>query len=181
MNLIAKYFFRGVVIVVPIVITGYVFYLAFVTVDRLIPFPFPGVGFLVTIAVVLAVGAAASNFIGRRLLALPDRLFKRAPIVKIVYSSVRDLIEAFVGDQKRFDRPVLVQLSDVVDAKVVGFVTRQDLEFLRIEGHVAVYLPQSYNFAGNLLVVPTERISPIDAESSRVMAFVVSGGVSGVD
>ena len=104
----------------------------------------------------------------------------RAPIVKIVYSSVRDLIEAFVGDKKRFNRPVLVSLTADGALRSPGFITRDDLSALGDSTRVAVYLPQSYNFAGSLIVVPRDRVTLVDVESSQLMTFIVSGGVSGV-
>jgi uncharacterized membrane protein len=84
-----------------------------------------------------------------------------------------------MGEKRRFDQPVLVSLSPGGHAEAVGFVTRTDLEFLGLLDYVAVYFPQSYNFAGNLLVFPKGQVHPLEAESTEVMAFIVSGGVSG--
>jgi uncharacterized membrane protein len=109
---------------------------------------------------------------------LMDALFARAPLVRIVYASIKDLLEAFVGDKKRFDRPVSVAISDEVTT--LGFVTQDDLAFLAMPGKVAVYLPFSYSMAGVLLVVPASRVTPLAADSASVMALVVSGGVSRV-
>jgi uncharacterized membrane protein len=103
----------------------------------------------------------------------------KAPFVKLLYTSIKDLIAAFMGEKRRFDQPVLVSLSPVGHGEAVGFVTRTDLEFLGLLDHVAVYFPQSYNFAGHLLVFPKDQVRPLEAESSEVMAFIVSGGVSG--
>jgi len=103
----------------------------------------------------------------------------KAPFVKLLYTSIKDLIAAFMGEKRRFDQPVLVSLSPGGHGEAVGFVTRTDLEFLGLLDHVAVYFPQSYNFAGHLLVFPKEQVRPLEVESSEVMAFIVSGGVSG--
>jgi uncharacterized membrane protein len=97
--------------------------------------------------------------------------------VKLIYTSLKDLIDAFVGDKKRFDRPVAVEFPGAGYA--LGFITREDLALPGFEGTSAVYFPQSYNFAGNVLLVGRERIRPLDADSSLVMTFIVSGGVSG--
>jgi uncharacterized membrane protein len=96
----------------------------------------------------------------------------------MIYGSIKDLFDAFVGDKKSFNKPVLVQLVPGGSVRVVGFVTNEDLAVLGIKDQVAVYLPQSYNFAGNMIVVPREAVTPMDADSGSVMKFIVSGGVS---
>lgn len=184
MHLLVRYFVRGLVVVVPIAITVYVVYKSFTFVDQLIArvvdVRFPGAGVLITLGGIIVVGALVSNFVGRRLFAAAERVFIRAPLVKIVYSSVRDLIEAFVGDKRRFDRPVLVSITADGALKTPGFVTRDDLTKFGAADRVAVYFPQSYNFAGQLLFVTRERVTPIEVESSQLMTFIVSGGVSGL-
>ncbi|MDX1582743.1 MAG: DUF502 domain-containing protein [Thermoanaerobaculia bacterium] len=176
MHHLARYFIRGLIVVVPAVLTAWVVYQIFVWVDTLVPFAVPGTGFLLTIATIVAIGFLASNFVTRKLFDLLEKLFSRAPIARILYVAIRDLVEAFVGDRKKFNRPVLVTLS--TDLRAVGFLTRDDLSFLGADRHVAVYFPQSYNFAGNLVIVPADKVEPIDADAARLMAFVVSGGVS---
>ena len=180
MNWIVKNFLRGLVIVVPIAITVYVIVEAFFWVDRLLPLRTPGLGFALTLAIIIAVGVLASNIVGRTLLRLTETIFSRAPIVRIVYAAVKDLLEAFVGDQKRFDKPVTVALTPDGAVRSFGFVTQEDLDFLAMPGHVAVYLPFSYSMSGGLVVVPRERVERLDADSASMMALVVSGGVSRV-
>jgi uncharacterized membrane protein len=179
MNFIAKNFLRGLAIVIPTVVTAYILYQTFLWIDRLILFPFPGLGVLVTFAAIVLIGILASNYVIGKLLAIPEAIFTRAPLVKIVYSSIKDLIEAFVGDRKRFNRPVLVTLGESPRVEALGFVTSDDLGAIGLGTSVAVYFPQSYNFAGSLVIVPRESIRRIDADPGRVMAFIVSGGVSG--
>ena len=178
MNWIIKNFLRGLVIVVPIAITIYVVVEAFLRIDRLLELRTPGLGFALTIVIIVAVGALATNIVGRTLLRLTDTVFTRAPIVRIVYAAVKDLLEAFVGDQKRFDKPVAVALTPDGAVRSLGFVTQEDLDFLAMPGHVAVYLPFSYSMAGGLVIVPRERVERLDADSASMMALVVSGGVS---
>jgi len=178
MNWLIKHFLRGLVIVVPIALTIYLVTEAFVWIDRLLNLRTPGLGFAVTIVGVIVVGVLASNFVGRKLLRLTETVFTRAPIVRIIYAAVKDLLEAFVGDQKRFDKPVAVALSDDGAVQTLGFVTQEDLGFLAMPGHVAVYLPFSYSMAGGLIVVPKERVRTLDTDSASMMALVVSGGVS---
>ena len=105
---------------------------------------------------------------------------RSAPIVRIIYTSIKELTEAFVGDRRKFSRPVLVELLPGSDVQAVGFLTRDDLALLGVRDRVAVYFPQSYNIAGNLVLLPAERVRPLSIESSRAMAFIMSGGVAGL-
>lgn len=178
MSFLVKNFLRGLIVVVPLAVTVWVLWSGFVAVDRLLGLRVPGLGFAIAVAAVIVVGFLASNLVTRRLFGLVEQLFARAPVVRIVYSSLRDLMEAFVGDRRRFDRPVLLRLTPDGALSAIGFVTREDLA-LAGEERIAVYLPQSYNFAGQLLLVARTSIQPLDLESSRALALVVSGGVSG--
>ncbi|UCC96336.1 MAG: DUF502 domain-containing protein, partial [Phycisphaerales bacterium] len=134
---------------------------------------------LLTVVLITAIGFVASNFLGKKLFALVEKVFKGLPLVKLLYSAVKDMIEAFAGEKKSFDKPVLATIAPGEGVKVVGFVTRGSLDNLGLSGYVAVYLPQSYNFAGNVLIFPKEAVEPLNIESSQAMAFIVSGGVSG--
>ena len=180
MNWLVKNFLRGLVIVVPFALTIWLLYAAFIRIDRLIAFPFPGVGFLVMFAGIILIGALASNFVIRKFLQLTELIFTKAPLVRIVYASIKDLLEAFVGDKKRFDKPVAVSLSETGDVRTLGFMTQEDLAFLSLPGHVAVYLPFSYSMAGTLVIVPSVRVQRLETDSAAVMALVISGGVSRV-
>jgi uncharacterized membrane protein len=179
MNDLARNFFEGLLILVPVVTTLYVAWLVFQTIDGWLNIPIPGVGFLVTVGLITLTGRYASTVFVRKMLDVLERMLIKAPFVKLLYTSLKDLIEAFMGEKRRFDQPVLVSLSPGGHAEAVGFVTRTDLEFLGLLDHVAVYFPQSYNFAGNVLVFPKDQVRPLEAESADVMAFIVSGGVSG--
>jgi len=188
MRALAKYFVKGLLFLIPVAATVYVLYWLFNTVDSLVRGPFKdalgvpltrGLGVLITLALILVVGVLASLFITRPLFTLVERLLARLPLVRLLYSSIKDLVGAFMGDKKQFDQPVLITLNPASNVKAVGFVTRQSLDFLDRHDEVAVYCPQSYNFAGNVLILPKSQIQPIDIDSSDMMAFVVSGGVSG--
>lgn len=178
MNWLIKNFLRGLVIVVPIALTAYLVYQTFLRLDQLMPLETPGLGLAILIAAMIGIGALAGNFVGRRFFMLTETLFTKAPIVRIVYAAIKDLLEAFVGNKRRFDRPVTVEVVDGV--KTFGFITRDDLASLGMEGEVAVYVPFSYTWDGCLLVVARERITPLTADSASIMALVVSGGVSRV-
>jgi uncharacterized membrane protein len=178
MKRFTKYFLEGLLVLVPLVATVYVIYAVFVKIDSIFKFTVPGMGFIATMLTITIVGFISSNFLAKKLVKLVDTLFKRLPLVKMVYTSVKDLIGAFVGDKKSFDKPVLVTLSPESNIQVIGFITRESLENIGVADKAAVYLPQSYNFAGNLIVVPKEQVTPLQAESGDVMAFIVSGGVA---
>lgn len=178
MNWIIKNFLRGLVIVVPIAVTVYLLVQAFVTLDRLLKLEYPGLGLAVLVLATIAIGALASNFIGRRLFGVAETLFTKAPIVRIIYAAIKDLLEAFVGNKRRFDRPVAVMVGEHV--KMFGFITQDDLGTLASPGEIAVYVPFSYTWDGCLMIVPRERVQPLSADSTSVLALVVSGGVSKV-
>jgi uncharacterized membrane protein len=184
MKRLMNYFLKGLVIFVPIALTVTLLIWTFRSLDAvfrpLLPEDFPpGLGILLTVALITAIGFIASNFLGRRFFALVEKVFTGLPLVKLLYSAVKDMIEAFAGEKKSFDKPVLAAVAPGSAAKVVGFVTRESLENLGLSDYVAVYVPQSYNFAGNVLLFPKEAIQPLKIESSQAMAFIVSGGVSG--
>jgi uncharacterized membrane protein len=175
-----RYFVRGCLVLAPLAVTVYILVLVFTVVDRMLPVGIPGLGVLIAGVLIILVGFLTSNVVGRSVFELTERVFTRLPLVKLLYTSIKDLVGAFVGDRRRFDRPVAVTLFPESGAKVLGFVTRDQLQALGTPGHVAVYVPQSYNFAGNLLLVPSELVAPVPISSGDLMTFIVSGGVTGL-
>ena len=180
MRKLLNHFFRGLVLLAPLALTIYVCWIVFTTIDRWLGIPIPGVGFLLTVALITLFGFLASNLITRSLLGLVESVLGRLPFVRLLYTSTKDLLNAFVGERRRFETPAIVRLTADGGASVLGFVTQESVERLGIPGHVAVYVPQSYNFAGQMLIVPADRVTRITTSSADVMAFVVSGGVTGV-
>ena len=149
-------------------------------IDGWLGLPIPGAGFLITVATVTVIGFVGSTFLSRQVEGWIDALLDRLPFVRLLYSSTKDLLNAFVGEKRRFDSPVLASLTDDGAVRVFGFITQESLKALGHPGDVAVYLPQSYNFAGQLIVVPKARVKQLSGESSDVLAFIVSGGVTDV-
>lgn len=179
LRFLAQSFMNGLLVLAPVAATAWILVKLFQTIDQLLPLPdnvTPGVGFALVLVIVVVVGVLTTNLLASQLLSLSDRLLSRVPFVKLVYTSIKDLTEAFVGENKKFDRPVFVTLADGVQA--IGFVTREELEEYGMKDIVAVYVPQSYNFAANLLFVPRTRVHPIAKPAGEVMAFVVSGGLT---
>jgi uncharacterized membrane protein len=178
MKKISQYFLQGLLFLVPLFVTVYVIYWVFIRIDGILDMPVPGVGFIVTIVFVTLVGFGASNFLTKNIVGLVDKIFARLPLVKMIYTAIKDLVNAFVGDKKSFNRPVQVVIDRESNLRVLGFATRDSLDSIGIQDSMAVYLPQSYNFAGNLIIVDREQIIPLSADPGEIMKLIVSGGVS---
>lgn len=195
MQRLIRFFFQGLLILLPVVLTVYLVYLIFTMLNEtlfsalgsLLRIVFPALeagwisdlaGGLVTLVVIILTGMFASFYLGRFMLSLFDRLLARIPLVKLLYHSLKDLFNALLGDNKRFDQPVVVSLMGG-EVMVLGFITREDMAEFGLKGKVAVYLPQSYNFAGNLLLVDGDKVRPLDVPAGAVTTFIVSGGVTG--
>lgn len=187
MGQLVKYFLRGLLIIVPIAVTLYLVYAIVTSVDHIVSLPeawggdIPGLGLLLVLGGTCLVGWLGSNYFMRSLVGWLDRTLAALPLVKLLYTSIRDLVNAFVGDKKSFDRPVIARLSEHGEVHVLGFVTRDDLSELGLDTLIGLYLPQSYNFAGNLILLPRKLVRPLDVDAAKVMTFIVSGGVSGHD
>lgn len=195
---LVRYFVRGLLFVVPVGATAWILIYAFNTISGLIELSSDGemqipltdvhlsagsfawrvFSFVFILAVVIGIGLLTSNVVTQWVLRRLEELAFRVPVVKLIYTSIRDMVEAFVSDKKKFDKPVLLSFSADPEVEVIGFITRGDLAEFGRPGKVAVYVPQSYNFAANLILVRKERVTPIDLPPGDVMAFVVSGGVS---
>jgi uncharacterized membrane protein len=174
---IITYFFRGLLFVVPIALTIYVIYLILQFLDGILPIPIPGLGILIMLAFITFVGFLASIFITKPLFDIFEKWVFKIPIINILYTSIKDLMSAFVGDKKKFNIPVIVKLSEGMSR--LGFITQDDLSILEEENLVAIYFPHSYNFSGNLYLVPKENVRILkNVKSADIMKLIVSGGVS---
>ncbi len=178
MRRLIQYFVRGLVVTTPVALTLWICWWAVTSLDSLLPLGFPGAGLLLTIVVITLVGALASNFVTRGVLHEVERVLEGVPFVRLVYTSTKDLINAFVGERRRFNRPVRVRLDDTLDVWYLGFVTADSLENLGMPGHVAVYMPWSYSFAGRVALVPADHVLPLAADAADMLAFIISGGVA---
>lgn len=187
---ILSYFFQGLLFVAPISITIWALMLTFSYIDgllihhldELLGRNIPGLGLLVLIALITFVGMLGTTIIFKPLWKYFDQLLSKAPLIKIIYTSVKDLVSAFVGQKRRFNEPVLVKVGKGADLEKIGFVTNKDLRFLGIpDKKLAVYLPHSYAWSGNLFIVPAENIKPIDASATEVMKFIISAGVTNLE
>ena len=137
---------------------------------------------LTILVLVTTIGALGSSILAQPFLNYFDEKLEKTPGIKIIYSSIKDLMNAFVGKEKKFNKPVLAKLNSKDDDYRIGFITSTDLSEIGIDnGMVAVYFPHSYTFAGFLAILPKENVKSIDASSADVMKFVISGGVTDID
>lgn len=188
MKKIIRFFLQGLLIIAPSFITIYIVYLVFTYLDgviqeflaRYLKFSVPGMGIVALLILITLLGFLGQSVIFRPIQNLLDKLLTRAPLVKVVYSSIRDLLSAFVGNEKKFNKPVLVKVNTISELEKMGFITTEDLSELNIKDKVAVYFPHSYNFSGEMFIVPKEHITPLNIPSSEAMKFIVSGGVTKV-
>lgn len=191
MKKLVNFFLQGLLFVVPAFVSFYVVYLAIIWMDNLLPiqipiavpwtddFKLPGMGILIILAVITLMGYIGTKFVRNPFFVIFESLMERTPLLKVIYTSVKDLIEAFVGEKKRFNQPVLVTINYNPSVQRIGFITENDLSRLGLgEEKMAVYLPFSYGFNGQLVIVDTNHVQKLDASGTEMMKFVISGGVT---
>jgi uncharacterized membrane protein len=182
MKKIINYFLQGLLYIVPISVTLYVVYWTFQKIDGILPFQFPGLGLIVIIALITFIGFAGSVIIASPINSFFQRLLRKAPFLKTIYSSMKDLMSTFVGKKKGFNQAVLIKLYENSTIERLGFITNENLSSLGIKGgKILVYLPHSYAFSGQLFVVEKSYVTPIDKPSSEIMKLIVSGGVTEIE
>jgi uncharacterized membrane protein len=184
------YFVQGLLVTVPVAITIFVVYSIINWISDLFsvfgtivsPIIDPLIFILIAVVIILLMGMLGSSIILKPIFSLLENAIEHTPFIKTIYSSIKDILSAFVGNKRSFDKPVLLVINKENNIKQLGFITREDLSGLSIsKGTVAVYVPLSYSLSGNTLIVPTENIIPIDAKSTEVMKFIVSGGVTEIN
>lgn len=182
-----NYFLQGLLFTAPLAITIYILYLGFRYIDGLlekyieviIGFKIPGLGLAIILVLVTLIGMAGSSFLFRPFISMLDKFISKAPVINLIYTSLKDFLNALVGKEKRFNRPVLVEMYPGSGVSKMGFITKEDMTQLGLpQGKVAVYLPHSYNFSGNLFIVPAERVTPLNMPPAEAMKFVVSAGIT---
>jgi len=190
MKKILIYFVQGLIITVPVAITAFVFYKIISIIGSFVhlfgtivsPMIDPFIVIAITLSLIFLMGLLGSSIILRPMFSMLDHALENTPVVKTIYSSIKDFLSAFVGSKKRFNKPVLVTINKENNIQQLGFITQEDLSELKIaEGNMAVYVPLSYSFSGNLLIVPVDHITRVEASSTEVMKFIVSGGVTDID
>ena len=175
-----QYFLQGLLILGPVSITIYFIYEIFDKIDSILrpTIIIPGIGFIIIISFIILTGYLSSFFVMGRILSIIDKFLERTPGVKLFYSFLRDFFEAFAGNKKKFTNSVLASV-DNTDVWRVGFITQDDMSSFGMENYVAVYLPMAYSVAGNVYIVPKEKVKPIiNISAAQSMKFAVSGGVT---
>ncbi len=176
-KLLLNFFFKGVLLVTPLVLSLYIIYYVITKVDSIVDLGFPGAGWLIVIVTFTMCGFLITTFITAPIFNYFDKLLDRIPLFKLVYSSFRDFLEAFVGEEKKFNEPVLVDMYQN-GLKQIGFLTQKDLSAIGLKDEVSVYFPLSYSIAGRVVFVPRNRVEPLHVKPSEAMKFVISGGVT---
>ncbi|MHA6246982.1 DUF502 domain-containing protein [Pontibacter sp. CAU 1760] len=178
MKKLIRYFINGLLIIAPIALTVFIVVGIIDWLDSMFDLGVPGLGILLMVVLLTVVGFIGSSFFVKPFLIATERILHKVPLISIIYSSIKDLFDAFVGDNQKFNKPVMVKMTEDTENHKLGFVTQESLLTVNIEDMVAVYFPHSYNFSGELFLVPKRNVTYIDAPSSEVMKFIVSGGVS---
>jgi uncharacterized membrane protein len=176
---VLRYFFSGTLFIVPLVATAYFIFVSFRWLDNLLELPYPGLGFAIILLAITGFGYLTTNFAFKTVADWFDRGMNRIPLVKLIYSAVKDLLNAFVGDKKKFNKPVLVRINKDNNLYQIGFITQPDLTDLGLQDMVVVYFPHSYAFSGFHYFVAKENIKPLNVPGPAAMKFIISGGVSG--
>ena len=186
-----QYFLQGLLVLAPVVVTGYALYWVVTSIDELLPI-FTiiddqgkvkvrnfGLGFVIIIGAISIVGYLSTFFIQSRIFNLFDHWLEKVPGIKFVYTTVKDFFEAFAGEKKKFNKPVLANVDDN-NVWRVGFLTRDDMEDFGLKDYVAVYVPMSYSISGNVYLIPMDRIKSLEGHvtGSEAMKFAISGGVT---
>jgi len=188
-----NYFFKGLLIVVPLGAAFLLIFWAVRSIDNALnlsnvflsdtktgkPLYIPGLGILNVIVIIMVAGILVTNVVTDPIKRWFNRWLNRLPVFKFLYSSIKDLTEAFVGDEKKFNEPVIVEVNEF-GLKKIGFLVQKDLAALNLPGEVAVYFPYSYSFAGQVIIISADKVKPLDKSAADMMKFVISGGVSGI-
>lgn len=188
MKRIVNYFFQGLLYIAPIGITAYVIYFIFSFIDELLDgildkflkIDIPGLGFIVVVFFLVLLGIIGQSIIAAPVKHIFKKLLEKAPLLRLIYSAMNDLFSAFVGKEKKFNKPVIVLVNPISNLQKLGFLTEEDLSKLGEKEKVAVYFPHSYNFSGELFIVPKNQVRPIDINPAVAMKFIVSAGVSNI-
>lgn len=188
-----NYFLQGLLVIAPVAVTGYTVYWVVTGLDELIPlFTITdesgkvkvqnyGLGFVIILGTITLIGYLSTFFIQSRIFNFFDHWLEKAPGIKFIYSTVKDFFEAFAGEKKKFNKPVLANIDDN-DVWRVAFLTQEDLTDFGLKDYVAVYVPMSYSIAGNVYLIPAKRVRLIEGNFSaaEAMKFAISGGLTRV-
>lgn len=173
-----SFFVKGLLLLAPVYITGYIIFSLLDSLDQHFYFHFRGTGLIIMVAIIITVGFLGSTFISVPVVQIFEDALSHLPLVGLIYFSLKDLVGAFVGDKKKFNQPVRVFINRENGIQKLGFITQTDLTFLSLQDSVMVYCPHSYAFSGEMLIVPASNVTLLNIPASDVMKMIISGGVS---
>ena len=178
---VLRYFLQGIIIISPFIITGWAAYSIFTLIDDIIPSLPIGVGFMLVITIIILIGWLGSTFfVWRFLIELFDNILEKTPFLKFIYTSVKDVVESFMGDKKKFTKPVIVRIRHNPEIWQMGFITQENLTKIGLEDKIAVYLPHSYAVSGYMLIVNKEDVQMLNTMNpTDAMKMAVTGGITG--
>ena len=189
---ISKLFLQGLMAILPVALTIYVLYWLAVSAESILGkairlvlpenFYLPGMGVLASFLVILVLGILLKLWLFRKIFQWGEKIIEKVPLVKLLYSSIRDLTSFFDSSKnKEFNKVVMVTLIED-DIKIMGLVTREDFEGLpeKIyqDDKVAVFLPWSYQMGGLTIMVSKSKLEPIELSVDQALRFMLTAGVS---
>ncbi len=183
MNRFLRFFFQGLLYTIPISVTFYVIWEIVVTIDSKVqpwlPFDAHGLGIVIVFVLITLIGIIGNLFVTLPIVSYAEKILIKAPLVRIIYTSLKDLVSSFVGQKKSFDKPVLVKLYPESEIYRLGFLTDESLDKLELEdGMVSVYVPHSYAISGQLFIVNKNMLKMVNVDATGMMKYIVSGGVT---
>lgn len=183
MKKIVSTFVKGIFVLAPIVVTLLILYKVYELADGVFKFLllkqgiyFPGLGLILTLVVIFSVGLLANNLITSKILAFITNIFEKTPVVKTIYTTIKDTVSSFSDSKKGFSQLVMVSIPNS-PIKLLGFLTNDEESKFIQKDYCSVYLMQSMQWAGNLIVVPKELVTPVDATSEEAIKFIASAGL----
>jgi uncharacterized membrane protein len=186
-------FFKGLGVLVPVFLVVYILYLSIFGMETMLkkaltsilPYGWylPGLGIAVVVVALYLVGLLMYPWVTRKMIQSIEKLFRRLPVVGTIYSSVHDVVDLFDGGIKeKLGRPVLVDFPGF-ELKTLGFLMRKSTSELSQtqvveEDTVVVYLQMSYQLGGYAIIVPKDRIHPLDMSVEQALQWVLTAGIS---
>jgi uncharacterized membrane protein len=180
-QLFISYFLRGLLVVLPVAITvgilswilkgiGSYLYLDQLSIGVILLYA------VIALAAITVIGFFTKGVIAQQIMGFLEGIIEKAPGLNFIFGTTKDMTEAFMGEKKKFTKPVVVEISEGVYK--IGFLTQEDMSTVGLPHCCAVYLPYSYTLSGETTVVDKSRVRRIDKESGDVTKFVLSGGAT---
>lgn len=189
MKRLLGYFMEGILVLAPLALTVYVIgrvlnileSLGETLLGTVLPrgLNLPGIGIVIAVALITVVGFLAGNWFTRRIIVWTEAIFNRIPLVRSIFSAIKDVVDAFGGKKQSFSKVVLVRVPGM-PIELLGFVTSEDLSFLGDPGRgkVSVYVPQSLQLGGFVAVVPRENVTVLDTPPQTALKFLMTAGMT---